>query len=220
MNILASYNWIKEYLKTDLSAEDFAKKTTAAGNGVERIHDIGASLERIVVGVVKAVKPHPNANKLRIVETDVSEMVEIVCGGANLSVGQKVAVALPGSKVRWHGQGDLVEIRRAELRGVMSHGMICAAAEIGFEKLPAGEHDIWDLSSITDAKPGTPLAKALGLNDVVFDIEVTSNRPDCKSITGQACEASAAGCGKFLWTDPKPIKEGYHGEARVNLSLN
>ena len=68
MNILASYNWIKEYLKTDLSAEEFATKTTAAGNGVERIHDVGASLDKMVVGIIKTIKAHPNANKLRIAE--------------------------------------------------------------------------------------------------------------------------------------------------------
>lgn len=219
MNILASYDWIKEYLKTDLSPGEFAKKTTAAGNGVERINDVGAALDKMAVGVVKAVKAHPNANKLRIAETDIGPStslraggtVEIVCGGANLAEGQRVAVALPGSKVRWHGQGDLVEIKETELRGVKSHGMICAAAEIGFEKLPAGEHDIWDLSGITDAKAGTPLARALGLDDVVFDIEVTSNRPDCMSIIGQAREGAAATGGMFDFVIPTGGPKGRSG---------
>jgi phenylalanyl-tRNA synthetase beta chain len=217
MNILASYGWIKEYLKTDLSPEDFAKKTTAAGNGVERIHDLASSLQKMVVGVVKVVKPHPNANKLRIAEVDIGgKVVEIVCGGVNLADGQKVAVALPGSMVRWHGQGDLVEIKETELRGSKSFGMICAAAEIGFEKLPAGDHDIWDLSAITDTKAGTPLAKALGLDDVIFDIEVTSNRPDCKSIVGQALEGGAATGGKFAFRMSPKIKEG---KAKLKVSV-
>ena len=192
MNILISYNWLKEYLHTDLSPEDFAKKTTNSGNSVEHMHDYAKSLAHIVVGEIKVVKPHPNADKLRITEVDIGgTIVEIVCGGSNLFEGHKVVAALPGAKVRWHGEGDLVEITESTLRGVKSFGMICGVDEVGFESLPHGEKEIWDLTELTDAPAGTPLAKALDLDDVVMDIEVTSNRPDCMSVYGQAREGAA-----------------------------
>ncbi|MCX6715245.1 MAG: phenylalanine--tRNA ligase subunit beta [Candidatus Uhrbacteria bacterium] len=193
MNILISYNWLKEYLDTDLTPEEFAQKTTNSGNSVERMHDYSKSLEHVVVGEIKVVKPHPNADKLRVTEVDIGgTVVEIVCGGSNLIEGHKVVVALPGARVRWHGEGDLVEITESTLRGVKSFGMICGVDEVGFETIPHAEKEIWDLTELTDAPAGTPLAKALDLDDVVMDIEVTSNRPDCMSVIGQAREGAAA----------------------------
>ncbi len=192
MNILISYNWLKEYLDTDLSADEFARITTNSGNSVEHMRDLAREFDGMVVGVIKSVNPHPNADKLRVVEVDIgSGMVEIVCGGSNLFVDHKVVVALPGSKVKWHGEGELVEIMESTLRGVKSFGMICGVDEIGFEKIPHMEKEIWDLTEITNASAGTSLATALDLNDVIFDIEVTSNRPDCMSVIGQAREGAA-----------------------------
>jgi len=193
MNILISYNWLKEYLDTDLSVQDFAKRTTNIGNSVERMHDYVASLAHVVVGEIMAVKPHPNADKLRVCEVNIGEtVVEIVCGGSNLTEGHKVATALPGARVQWHGEGDLIEITESTLRGVKSFGMLCGVDEIGFGLLPHEEKHIWDVTDLTDAPAGTPLAQALELEDVVMDIEVTSNRPDCMSVIGQAREGAAA----------------------------
>ena len=192
MNILISYNWLKEYLDTDLTVEEFAQKTTNSGNSVERMHDYAKALAHVVVGEINVVKPHPNADKLRVCEVNIGEtVVEIVCGGVNLIEGHRVVVALPGAKVRWHGEGDLVEITESTLRGVKSFGMICGVDEVGFESLPHAEKEIWDLTELTDAPAGTTLAKALDLDDVVMDIEVTSNRPDCMSVVGQAREGAA-----------------------------
>src|SRR3989338_1372059 len=198
MNILISYNWLKEYLDTDLTPEEFAQKTTNSGNSVERMHDYAKSLAHIVVGEIKVVKPHPNADKLRVTEVDIgSTVVEIVCGGSNLIEGHKVVVALPGARVRWHGEGDLVEITESTLRGVKSFGMICGVDEVGFETIPHAEKEIWDPTGLTDAPVGTSLAKALDLDDVVMDIEVTSNRPDCMSVVGQAREGAAVVGGEL-----------------------
>jgi len=211
MNILTSYDWIKEFLKTNLPYDVFAEKMTAAGNSVEHMRAFAPAMARMVLGRVKSLKPHPNADKLRLVEVDLgSEIVEVVCGGTNLKKKQKVAVALPGAKVKWHGEGDWVELQPAEIRGVKSAGMICAASELGFDKLIQGNHEIWDLSKVTRAKPGTPLAEALDLADeVVFDVEVTSNRPDCMSIVGQAREGSAATGDRFAWkTKEIPAADG------------
>ncbi|MBI4714208.1 phenylalanine--tRNA ligase subunit beta [Candidatus Uhrbacteria bacterium] len=216
MNILISYNWIKEYLDTDFSPEKFAKETTAVGNSVERIDRLSERFEKMVVGFVKKVKPHPNADKLKIAETDIGkETVEIICGGVNLSEGQRVVVGLPGAKVKWHGEGDLVELAKTKIRGVESFGMICAVEEIGFEKLPHGYHEIWDITELTSAKPGTSIAKALELDDTIFDIEVTSNRVDCMSIIGQAREgAVVTGKGLKGLKSLKGGKEVAHGFSR------
>ena len=209
MNILASYNWIREYLDTKLSADEFAKELSLKSMSVEKIDKLGDKFDHMVVGIIKEIKAHPNANKLRIAVTDIgASTVEIVCGGSNLEVGQRVFVALPGAKVKWHGEGELVTLGEAEIRGVNSIGMICAPAEVGFEKLPAGEHEIWDLSKVTEAKAGTPIAEALELNDTIFDIEITTNRPDCMSILGLAREGSVATDGRS-----PSFQEGATGES-------
>ncbi|HBK34097.1 TPA: phenylalanine--tRNA ligase subunit beta [Candidatus Uhrbacteria bacterium] len=203
MNIMVSYSWLKEYLHTDLAPDVFATRMTNAGNSVERLHDLSSLYRGMVVGEVKRLSEHPNANKLHLAFTDIGgREVEIVCGGVNLKEGMKVAVALPGSKVRWHGKGDLVTLEETEIRGVKSVGMICAASELGFEKMLQGEKDIWDIGSLTDAPAGTPLAEALGLEDTLFDIEVTTNRPDAMCVIGQAREGGAVTEEKFEWKPP------------------
>ena len=200
MNILASYKWLKEYVKTDLSPEDFARELSLKSMSVESIEQVSHKFEHMVVGVIGEVKAHPKADRLRLVRVDIgSQVVEVVCGGTNLVPNQKVFVALPGSKVRWHGEGELIELKETEIRGVKSFGMICAPAEVGFEKLspstssgPSGGNEIWDLTKLTDAKAGTPIVIALDLEDTLFDIEITTNRPDCMGIVGLAREAAAA----------------------------
>lgn len=207
MNILASYNWIKEYLKTDLSAEEFAKLTTDSGNSVEVIEYVKERFNHMVVGDVLEVNDHPNADKLRVAVVDIGKKkIEIVCGGVNLEADQKVVVGLPGAMVRWHGEGELVELKETKIRGVESYGMICAAEEVGFEKLARTDRpaDIWDITELTESKAGTPIAEALELDEVLFDIEVTSNRPDCKSILGQAREGAAVTKDEFVWNSLSP----------------
>lgn len=204
MNILASYKWLKEYLKTDLTPEEFARELSLKSMSVESIDKGAEKFAGMVVGVIKEVKPHPKADRLRITVVDVgSRMVEIVCGGSNLEVDQKVFVALPGARARWHGEGDLVELAETEIRGVKSVGMICAPAEVGFEKLQGGEKEIWDLTKVTQAPAGTPIAEALDLEDTIFDIEITTNRPDCMGIIGLAREAGAAVEAPFVWSAPQ-----------------
>ncbi|HTM68991.1 MAG TPA: phenylalanine--tRNA ligase subunit beta [Candidatus Binatia bacterium] len=206
MNILASYNWIKEYVGLKENADAFARRISLSGPAVERLHPQAPLYDKMVIGQIKDVKAHPNpkVTKLRIVATDVGgeKPLEIVCGGSNLEPGMKVVVALVGAKVKWHGQGDLVELAPAVIQGVESQGMICGANEIGLaDAFPHAEREIMDVSWLK-AKPGTPLAKALDLDDTVFDIEVTTNRPDAYSMVGLAREAAAVFGAKFLWREP------------------
>ncbi|MBI2098977.1 phenylalanine--tRNA ligase subunit beta [Candidatus Uhrbacteria bacterium] len=198
MNINISYNWLKEYLSTKKSPADLARLLSLSGPSVERIHHFGSEWDKIVVGKVLEIKPHPNADKLRIAITDIgSRKMEIVCGGTNLQKEMKVAVALSGARVRWHGEGELIELKPTEIRGVKSEAMIAAANEIGlFELFPHKEREVMDLSGLK-AKPGAALTLALGLEDYVYDTEVTTNRPDLLGIIGFAREASAITREKF-----------------------
>lgn len=193
MNILASYAWLREFVPTNLSAEAFAKEFSLRSMSVETIEQLRERFDGMVVGVVVSVSKHPNADRLRVVSVDLgSRTAQIVCGGVNVAEGMRVLVAQIGAKVRWHGQDAWTALEKATIRGVESDGMICAPEEVGFDALPVGDHEIWDLTTITQAPAGTPIAEALGLDDAVFDIEVTSNRPDAMGMIGLAREASCA----------------------------
>mgnify|MGYP000331567988 CR=1 FL=1 len=193
-----SLNWIRDYVKLpeDMDLKRLAYDLTMSTVEVEDAVDLGASFHDMVVGEIKEVLPHPNADKLRICRTDIGggDIKEIVCGGTNLRDGMKVAVALPGSFCRWHGEGEPVEIKQSKLRGVESYGMICGAVEIGLADLfpTDGEAVILDLSAF-DAPAGTPLADALDLNDIILEIDNKSmtNRPDLWGHYGIARELAA-----------------------------
>lgn len=210
MNILASYDWLSEYVDLNgLDPQAFASRVSLSGPGVERLYPQGKDLDGVVVGHVTEVKAHPNADKLRIATVDLGKTkATIVCGGSNLAIDQWVAVAKVGASVRWHGEGDPIVLQPAEIRGVKSEGMICAANEIGlFDAFPHQEREILDLGSALPGmklKAGTPLADALGLSsDTVLDIEITTNRPDAVGMVGLAREAAAILKRKLLW---KPAK--------------
>ena len=192
-----SLNWIRDYvqLPADADLKKLAYDLTMSTVEVEDAIDLGASFHDMVVGVINTIEQHPNADKLRVCMTDIGGRVEsIVCGGSNLREGMKVAVALPGSVCRWHGEGEPVEIKKSKLRGVDSYGMICGAVEIGLADLfPTKEEaHILDLSDF-DAPAGTPLADALDLNDIILEIDNKSmtNRPDLWGHYGIAREIAA-----------------------------
>ncbi len=260
MNSLVSYDWLSEYVDLKgITPEEFARRMSLSGPSVEKLMFQGDGLEKIVVGSVIDVKPHPNADKLRIAVVDVGaqfiapkfiapgkkgamnraptkrhRMIEIVCGGTNLKKDQWVAVALVGAKVRWHGEGDLVTLEPIVIRGVKSEGMICAANEIGlFDAFPHVEREILDLGehlplknkgeAWRGLKSGTPLADALGLsNDVVMDIEVTSNRVDAMGMVGLAREAAAILKRKMSFPRPsinsgcEPVEQKRESSIRVS----
>ncbi|MFA6429052.1 MAG: phenylalanine--tRNA ligase subunit beta [Patescibacteria group bacterium] len=205
MNLLISHDWLREYADIKGTAEEVGARVSLSGPGVERLYPQGQDLQGIVLGHVLKVDNHPNADKLRLASVDVGEKtLSIVCGGSNLVEGQWVAVATLGSFVRWHGEGDPVELKPAEIRGVPSEGMICAANEIGlFDAFPHAEREIMDVgASLPDMKlkAGTPMARVLGLDgDTVMDVEVTSNRTDLMSMVGMAREVSAILKQPFTW---------------------
>ncbi len=193
-----SLNWIKDYveLPADFDLKQLAFDLTMSTVEVEGAEELARRFDGIVVGEIKEVLPHPNADKLRICKVDIAdgEIHDIVCGGSNLEAGMSVVVACPGSYVRWHGEGEPVEIKNAKLRGVASFGMICASVEVGMADLfpAAEEHEIMDLTSMKIAA-GTPLAAALDLDDIILEIDNKSmtNRPDLWGHYGIAREIAA-----------------------------
>ena len=193
-----SLNWIKDYVKLpdDMDLTRLAYDLTMSTVEVEGAESLAERFDKIIVGDIKEVLPHPNADKLRVCKVDIGEgeIKDIVCGGSNLEVGMKVVVACPGAMVRWHGEGEPVEIKNAKLRGVASFGMICAAVEVGLDDLFPCEddHGIMDVTAF-DAPAGTPLAKALDLDDIILEIDNKSmtNRPDLWGHYGIARELAA-----------------------------
>ena len=193
-----SLNWIKDYVKLpdDMDLSRLAYDLTMSTVEVEGAESLAERFDKIVVGEIKEVAPHPNADKLRVCKVDVGAegIKDIVCGGSNLEPGMKVVVACPGAMVRWHGEGEPVEIKNAKLRGVQSFGMICAAVEVGLDELfpTADDHEIMDITGF-DAVAGTPLAIALDLDDIILEIDNKSmtNRPDLWGHYGIARELAA-----------------------------
>ena len=192
-----SYNWLKKYidLPDSISALEVAEKLKASTVEVEGVVNQGESLENIVVGKVVSAEKHPNADKLKLCKVDagLSELVQVVCGGSNVQEGMLVALAKLGAKVRWHGEGELIEMTEAEIRGVKSYGMICASTEIGLaEMFPLKEEkEILDLTDLK-LKVGEPIKNALKLNDAILEIDnkSLSNRPDLWGHYGLAREVS------------------------------
>ncbi len=197
-----SVNWLRNYvnLPDQNDWQAFGDLLTVRTAEVEEVSNLADSFDKMVVGQIESIQPHPNADKLKLTTTNVgAQTLQIVCGGSNLYEGQKVAVALVGAKVRWHGEGDLVELEPVKIRGEESFGMICAASEIGMKdeesqhssNIDAGTA-IMDLSYLKD-QPGTPLAVALKKNDIIIDIEnkTLTHRPDLWGHYGIAREIAA-----------------------------
>ena len=153
------------------------------GVEVESVKQLGAELEGVVVGSVGSIKPHPNADKLVLCQVDIGETEElqIVCGAPNVREGMLAPVATIGATLPIG-----LTIKRAKLRGETSHGMLCSEKELGLSEDAAGLMEL-----PTDTPLGTSISEALGLDDVVFELEITPNRPDCLSLIGVAREIRA-----------------------------
>ena len=187
--MLVSYRWLQEYIAIPWSPEELAHRLTMAGLEVEGITPLAPDLSGVYIGYVQKTEQHPDADSLKLCSVDVGVQgsFTIVCGAPNVAVGQKVAVALEGAKL----PGGL-EIKPTKIRGVISNGMICSQAELGVGE----DHDgIWVLPS--DLVQGSPLAKTIGLDDVILDVSVYANRPDCMSMIGIAREVAALTGGEL-----------------------
>ncbi len=184
-----TWNWLAEYVDlSGLTPEQTASDLTNAGIPVEWMERLGPSLPGVVVGRVLSVAAHPDADRLRVCTVDVgaASPLAIVCGAANVAAGQKVPVACDGAVLPGGA------ITRSKLRGVVSEGMVCSAAEIGLNtKLLPKEQTSGILVLQDDARVGEPVAAYLGFDDVVLELELTPNRGDCLSLRGVAYEVAA-----------------------------
>ncbi len=200
-----SLSWIKRYVPDlDVTAQEYTDAMTLSGTKVEGYERLDADLENIVIGQIEKIEKHPDADKLIVCQVNVGkEVIQIVTGAPNVKEGDKIPVVLPGGRVAGSHDGKKtpggVQIKAGKLRGVDSYGMMCSIEELGStrEMYPeAPEYGIYIFPE--DAVVGESAIKALGLDDVIFEYEITSNRVDCYSVLGIAREAAATFGKKFL----------------------
>ena len=178
------FSWLKQYVDVDVPADELAHQLTMAGIEVGEVEVIGGWTE-VFVGYVKDVRPHPNADRLRLcVVTTGSEEMEVVCGAHNVAANQNICFAKVGANVYNTHTEQYETLEAAEIRGVESQGMICSAVELGL-----GDDHTGIIVLPEDAPVGSLLDDYLG--DIVLDLELTPNRLDCLSVLGVAHEVAA-----------------------------
>ena len=221
-----SLSWIKKYVPDlDVTAQEYTDAMTLSGTKVEGFEKLDADLDKIVIGQIEKIERHPDADKLIICQVNVgTETIQIVTGAPNVKEGDKVPVVLDGGRVAGGHDGKKtpggVPIKAGKLRGVDSYGMMCSIEELGStrEFYPeAPEYGIYIFPE--DAVVGESAVHALGLDDVIFEYEVTSNRVDCYSVIGIAREAAATFHKKFIppVVEVKGNEEDAHDYIKVTV---
>ncbi len=201
--MIVSLKWLKNYINIDdLTVEEIVDKLTTSGSEVDEVIDKSKELDNIVVGFVKEVKKHPNADRLSVCKvTDGTDTYDVVCGAPNVAENQKVAFAKVGAII----PNGKFEIKKAKIRGEKSMGMICAEDELGI----SDDHE-GILVLDENVKIGEPIAKVLKLDDVVLDIAITPNRADSLSHIGLARDLAAIFQRKMIYptlSEAAKIKE-------------
>ncbi len=194
-----SLSWIRAYVPDlNVSAQEFTDAMTLSGSKVEGFTKLDEDLEHIIIGQIEKIERHPDADKLIVCQVKIGEQqtIQIVTGAPNVKEGDKVPVVVDGGRVAGGHDGKLtpggIRIKKGKLRGIESNGMMCSIEELGSsrEMYPeAPELGIYIFPE--DAVIGADAIEALGLRDVVFEFEITSNRVDCYSVLGLAREAAA-----------------------------
>lgn len=204
-------SWLKEYVDFNDCVENLAEKLTFSGIEVEGIDRIGADCAGVIVGEVRQVKPHPDADRLTVCTVfEGSAEVEVVCGAPDVKVGGHYPFAPVGSTIRGGAR-----IKKTKLRGVVSNGMLCAEDELGISDRHEG---LLDLGA--DCTAGMTLEEVLGPPETVLDLEITPNRPDCLSIIGIAREVAAL-YGTELKYPPAQLEESGNGvESFVTVTID
>ena len=197
-----SLNWLRDHIDVTLPLKEVAHRLTMSGTEVKGVEVVGQSWDHIVVGEIEAVQPHPNADRLTLVTVGLgTEHSTVVCGAPNVRVGAKVPFALLGARLIDGHTGQVIEIRRAKIRGVVSEGMACSEKELGVSDKHEGL-----MILPPEAPVGMPLADYLG--DAILDMEVTPNRPDCLSVIGIAREVAALTGEKMKLAAPHYEEQG------------
>lgn len=215
--MLVPLNWLKEYVEIDVSPEELGEMLTMAGLELEALHYRGKGLEDIIVAQIKKIEKHPNADRLSLcIVTDGTTDYNVVCGATNMNADDMVALATVGTLIPPTEKfAEGLKIKKSKIRGEVSEGMLCASNELGLSESSDG---IMILPE--DTVPGTKLIDALSLNDAVFEIAITPNRPDCLSVFGIAREVAAI-LGKTLKAPEFSLtEEGEDISSVIDVKIN
>ena len=186
--MLVTLNWLKDFVDISDTPQNIADKLTLAGMEVEDIIFQDRFIDHVRIGKILEIKQHPNADRLTVCKVDFGDsQVQIITSARNIREGDLVPVSLPGAHL-----ANGIEIKKSQMRGVDSDGMFCSGEELGIgEDIYEGASENQILVFKEDIPLGTPVAKFLGLDDVIFDVNITANRPDCNSVVGIAKELAA-----------------------------
>ncbi len=206
-----SLNWLKDYVDLPADPRELARQLTMGGLEIEAIDSAGAALAGVVVAQVKASQKHPNADKLSVTQIDAGggQLLQIVCGAKNYQVGDKVPLATIGTRLP-----NGTEIKQSPLRGVDSFGMLCSARELGLSEEASGL-----LILDPAAMVGAPIAAALGMEDTVFEVNVTPNRPDALSHLGIAREVAVLTRSKLKPPVAPLVERGGPAGSKVKITV-
>lgn len=208
--MLISLNWLKQYIDLDgIEINEMENALTMIGQEVEKIDIVGGNLDKVVVAHLEEVKKHPNADSLTLCKVNNGkEILQIVCGATNHKTGDKVALAQVGARLK-----EDFTIKKGKIRGEESNGMLCSEDELGI-----GSDKDGIIILPEDAPVGVPFKDYLGINDTVFELEITPNRPDCLSHIGIARELSAY-YGKELKYPETEIKNEIEEKTSDNVKI-
>jgi phenylalanyl-tRNA synthetase beta chain len=210
-------SWLQEFAPVNGAPEEIGKQLSDLGLAVEAMTSIGEGLDGVVVARVLDLRPHPDADRIQLVDVDAGdgEALQICCGAFNMSVGDLVPLATLGMTMP-----SGMEIARRKMRGEWSNGMLCAAEEIGLGDDSEGIMLLDGATGEHPPTPGTPLVEALALvPDVLYDLEVNPNRPDAMSVAGVARDLAARQGVPFALPDPSPADAGDPADGRLSVEV-
>ena len=220
-----SMKWLNDYVKVDMPIKDFVAGITMSGSKVETYHETRGEVDKVVVGKVLEIKKHENSEKLWICQVDIgqTEPIQIVTAATNVTEGAYIPVVLDGGTVIDRENGGVIKIKKGKLRGEESCGMFCSFAELGMDNAdfpyssPDGVLILNDDPDFGKMKPGDDVLKAVGLDDISVEFEITNNRPDCLSVLGLARETSATFC--LPYNVKEPTFTGIDADINSELSV-
>lgn len=213
--MLVPVKWLRDYVNIDKETQEFADMMTMTGSKVEKVEFFGKETNGVEVCKILEIEQHPDADRLKVTKVEVAngEILQIVTNATNINVGDYVPVARIGATL----PGDF-KIKKGKLRGVLSEGMFCGAEELTIPAQYVEDHKkdgIYILDHQDSFELGMDVREALGINDALIEFEITSNRPDCRSIIGIAREAAVT-----LGTDLKyPEIKVNESEEEINFNV-
>ena len=211
-----SESWLREWVNPTISSDELARQITMAGLEVDAVEAVAGEFSGVLIGEVVECGPHPDADKLQVTKINLGadfndgELVDIVCGAKNCRLGLKVAVATVGAVL----PGDF-KIKKAKLRGVASHGMLCSESEIGLSDSADG---IMELAQ--DAPLGLCVREYLDLNDVSIDVDLTANRGDCLGLKGLAREVGVLNSMSITEPEIVAVQPSIDDNLEITLTAN